>query len=76
MLWILTQDKKSLIQVKEVTVQNKVIMAVISKSLWTEWTKFLGNFETHERALEVVHEIVTTMGENNGTACTYIMPEN
>ena len=74
MLWISTQDKKSLINVKEVTVNGKKIKGFVSSSSLDEWSKELGKYESNERALEVVNEIFMKIIENNGVSATFAMP--
>lgn len=70
MLWIFSQDKQSLISVKEVTVEGKKIVVGSSN----EWNKALGKYESNERALEILHEIFTKIQESNDISVTYTMP--
>ena len=42
MLWIATQDNKSLMNVKEVTVDGKKIQGVISSTSLDHWSKVMG----------------------------------
>lgn len=72
MLWIVTQDKKSLINVKEVTVNGKKIEGSAS---FDEWSKVLGKYESHERALEILNEIFMKIEENSGISMTFTMPK-
>lgn len=74
MLWISTQDKQSLINVKEVTVNGKKIKGIVSSSSLDEWSKDLGKYESNERALEVLNEIFMKVDENNGISTTFAMP--
>lgn len=76
MFWIITQDKKSLLNVKEVTVDGKKIEGVIGSSTLDHWSKVLGKYETKERALEILHEIYLKIEESNAFTTTYTMPEN
>ncbi|MCE4048660.1 MULTISPECIES: hypothetical protein [Bacillaceae] len=69
MLWIFSQDKQSLISVKEVTVEGKKIVGSSN-----EWNKALGKYESNERALEILHEIFTKIQESNDISVTYTMP--
>lgn len=75
MLWIVTQDKKSLINVKEVTVTGKKIKGFVSSTTLDEWSKDLGKYVSNERAFEVLNEIFMEMEESNGTFLTFAMPE-
>lgn len=75
MLWIATQDDKSLITAKEITVEGKKIEGVISSAAMDHWSKILGKYESNERALEVRNDILTKIEESNSFFVTYIMPE-
>ena len=75
MLWISTQDKQSLINVKEVTVKGKKIKGFVSGSTLDEWSKDLGKYESNERALEVLNEIFMKIEENNSVSTTFVMPK-
>jgi Tfp pilus assembly ATPase PilU len=75
MLWIATQDKKSLMNVKEVTVDGKKIEGVINRDSMDHWSKVLGKYESNERALEVLDQIFTKIEENSGISVTYTMPK-
>ncbi len=55
MLWIATQDKQSLVNVKEVTVNGKKIKGLVSSGTLDEWSH-LGKYESNERALEVLNK--------------------
>jgi len=74
MLWISTQDKQSLINVKEVTVNGKKIKGFVSGSS-DEWSKDLGKYESNERALEVLSKIFIKIEESNGISATFAMPK-
>lgn len=74
MLWIVTQDKKSLVNVKEVTVNGKKIEGVIGSASLDEWSKVLGKYESNERALEILNEIFMKIEESSGTV-TFTMPQ-
>lgn len=69
MLWIMSQDKQSLINVKEVAVEGKKIVGTSN-----EWNKALGKYDSNERALVILHEIYTKIEENSGYSVTYSMP--
>lgn len=75
MLWIATQDDKSLINAKEITVNGKKIEGVMGSASMDHWSKNLGKYESHERALEVRNEILTKIEESKSFFVTYIMPE-
>ncbi|HLR68478.1 hypothetical protein [Virgibacillus alimentarius] len=75
MLWIATQDKQSLVNVKEVTVNGKKIEGVIGSATLDEWSKVLGKYESNERALDILHEIFMKMEESSGISVTYMMPK-
>ncbi|WP_338066534.1 hypothetical protein [Pueribacillus theae] len=74
MLWIVTQDKQSLINVKEVTVNGKKIEGVIGSASLDHWGKILGKYESNERALEILNEIFTKIEETSGISVTFTMP--
>ena len=46
MVWIMTQDKKGLLNVKEITVRGKSIEGVVERRFFIEWKKSLGTYET------------------------------
>lgn len=71
---VLTQDKKSLVNVKEVTVENNVIIGS-SKSFSSEWHQYLGNYESEERALEILQKIVTEIADGSGLSVIFSMPK-
>ena len=75
MLWIATQDDKSLINAKEITVDGKKIEGVIGSAAMDHWSKILGKYESNERALEILGEIFTKIEESNGYSVTYTMPK-
>jgi len=75
MLWIATQDNKSLVNVKEVTVDGKKIEGVIGSASLDQWSKVLGKYESHERALEILDEIFKKIEENSGISVAYTMPK-
>ena len=74
-LWIATQDDKSLVNAKEITVDGKKIEGVIGSTTMDHWSKVLGKYETKERAMEVLKEIFMKIEESHGTFVTYTMPE-
>lgn len=75
MLWVMTQNKQSLVKVKDVTVKGKYIEGFIENSLLEQWNKTLGKYESNERAMEIISEIYTKIEESNGVYVTYTMPE-
>ena len=75
MLWISTQDKQSLINVKEVTVNGKKLKGFVSSSTLDEWSKELGKYESNERSLEILNEITTKVEESNGISVVFSMPK-
>ena len=75
MLWIATQDDKSLINAKEITVDGKKIEGVIDSAAMNHWSKILGKYESNERAIEILNEIFTKIEESNGFSVTYTMPK-
>lgn len=75
MLWLLTQNKQSLLNVKDVTVKGKNIEGFIENSLLDQWNKTLGKYESNERALEILNEIFMKVEESNGFSITFTMPE-
>lgn len=75
MLWIATQNNKSLMNVKEVTVDGKKIEGVIGSAGMDHWGKVLGKYESEERALEILNEIFTKIEENSSISVAYTMPK-
>ncbi|WP_210467922.1 hypothetical protein [Sporosarcina sp. 6E9] len=74
MLWVMSQDKQSLMNVKDVTVKGKSIEGFIENSFLDQWKKTLGKYESKERALEILGEIFKKIEESNGVYVTYTMP--
>jgi len=74
MLWIATQDNKSLLNVREVTVDGKKIEGVIGSTAMSHWSKDLGKYESKERALEILADMFAKLEENSGVYVTYTMP--
>ena len=75
MLWITTQDKQSLICVKEVTVNGKKLVGVIGSATLGDWSKDLGKYESNERALEILHDIFAKIEGSSGISVTFTMPK-
>lgn len=75
MLWLMTQNKQSLMNVKDVTVKGKNIVGFIEDSLLDQWNKILGKYESNERALEIISEIFKKIEESSSVSVTYTMPE-
>ncbi|WP_240374064.1 hypothetical protein [Bacillus piscicola] len=73
MLWVLTQDQKRLINAREVTANGKKVEGVIGSGLLDSYV--LGKYESNDRALEILKEILTKMEENTGVSVTFSMPE-
>ncbi|GAF11073.1 hypothetical protein JCM19046_1565 [Bacillus sp. JCM 19046] len=75
MLWIITQDKQSVISVTEVTISGKKIQGIGTTGL-NEWGKLLGKYDSKERAESIVEEIYRTLAENDRFSITYTMPRD
>lgn len=75
MLWVLAQNKKSLMNVRDVSVKGKHIVGFIENSLLDQWNKNIGTYESNERAIEVLEEIFSRIEECTGAAVTYSMPQ-
>ncbi|MFC4619327.1 hypothetical protein ACFO4N_11445 [Camelliibacillus cellulosilyticus] len=73
MLWIATQDKQSLVNVKEVTVNGKKIEGFIGNGLLD--SKVLGKYESNERALEILNQMFEEIEGNRGITVTFTMPQ-
>ncbi|MEH7324070.1 hypothetical protein [Cytobacillus firmus] len=44
----MTQDKRSLVNVKEVTVKGKTVEGIISRNFFVYWSRVLGEYDSHE----------------------------
>ncbi|PIC77634.1 hypothetical protein CSV72_03880 [Sporosarcina sp. P20a] len=75
MLWILTQNKQSLMNVRDVSVKGKHIVGFIESSLLDQWNKSMGKYESNERAIEILEEIFSRIEESAGASVTYTMPQ-
>jgi len=75
MLWILTQDKSILFNVKQVAVNGKTIQGIASSD-GLEWNERLGKYDSKERAMEILQEIFMKIEENEGHRVTFTMPAN
>lgn len=75
MLWIMTQNEKSLMNVKEVSVKGRYIEGVIGRSFFSEWSKPLGKYESDERAREILNDIHAKIDSGTGSPVTFTMPE-
>jgi hypothetical protein len=75
MLWILTQNKQSMMNVKDVSVKGKHIVGFVENSFLDQWNKIMGKYESNERALEILAEIITKIDESNSAAVTFTMPQ-
>lgn len=72
MLWIVAQDNKSFVNVNEVTVDGKKVYGVFSGTSLNEW-KLLGKYDSTERALDILAEIVTKMEGSTAQTVTFRM---
>lgn len=75
MLWILTQNKQSLMNVRDVSVKGKHLVGFVENDLLDQWNKTVGKYDSTERAIEILNEIFTKIEESNGTAITFTMPQ-
>ncbi|CAM3869369.1 hypothetical protein [Alkalicoccus chagannorensis] len=75
MVWIRTQNGESLMQVREVTVKGRHLEGVIRRGFVGEWSKFIGKYESKDRALAVLQELYTTLEQQNGSGVTFTMPK-
>ncbi|MBY8911988.1 hypothetical protein KY305_04340 [Bacillus sp. YC2] len=75
MLWLFTQNKQSLVNVKEVTVKGKSIEGIIGSASLDQWSKTLGKYKSDERALEILNEIFMKIEESNGSFVIFRMPQ-
>lgn len=75
MLWILTQNKQSMMNVKDVSVKGKHIVGFVENSFLDQWNKIMGKYESNERALEILAEIFTKIDESNSAAVKFTMPQ-
>lgn len=72
-LWIRSQDRKKLIQINNINIVN-----IIIKTMYKGISITLGNYETEERALEVLNEIqdlINDIADNKMVGCVYEMPK-
>ncbi|MDF2036944.1 hypothetical protein P2R12_08145 [Cytobacillus oceanisediminis] len=75
MLWVMTQNKRSLVNVKEVTVKGKTVEGIISRSFFVYWSRVLGEYDSHERALEVVEQIHKKLEHEENGSKAFSMPD-
>lgn len=75
MLWIVSQDRKSVINPREVTADGKKVKGIVGTKVRYDWSKNLGKYESEERALEVLNEIFMKIEESTGASVTFAMPE-
>ncbi|UOE55975.1 hypothetical protein LIT38_02920 [Bacillus sp. CMF12] len=75
MLWVMTQNKRSLVNVKEVTVKGKTVEGIISRSFFVYWSRVLGEYDSHERALEVVEQIHKKLEHEENGSTAFSMPD-
>lgn len=75
MVWILTQNKQHLMNVKNISVKGKYLEGFVENSLLDQWNKVMGKYESNERALEVLTEIFAKINESDAAAITFTMPQ-
>lgn len=75
MLWIITQDKQSVINVKEVMVSGKKIQGIGDAAI-NEWGKLLGKYDSKERAESILEEIYSTIAQSDRLSVTFAMPRD
>ncbi len=80
MLWIITQDKNNLLNVKEIRIRKTAngtnIEGIVSRSLLVFWDRVLGKYDSNERALEVIKEIYEKLEKDKSITTTFTMPKN
>lgn len=76
MVWILTQNRHSFINVKDISVKGRSIVGFIENNFMDQWTKIIGKYESDGRALEVLNEIFIKVESSNGFNVTFTMPES
>jgi hypothetical protein len=74
-LWVMTQVKRSLVNVKEVTVKGKTVEGITSRSFFVYWSRVLGEYDTQERALEVVEQIHKKLEHEEYGSTAFSMPD-
>ncbi|TKD69982.1 hypothetical protein [Pseudalkalibacillus hwajinpoensis] len=74
MIWVMTQNKKSLLYVKEISVKGRYIEGVVERRFFIEWKKTLGTYGTTERALEVLEELFKNIDGLNEKVTNVYMP--
>ncbi|WP_270181925.1 hypothetical protein [Alkalihalobacillus sp. CinArs1] len=74
MIWVMTQNLESFVNVKEITVKDNMIEGVIERRFFIEWKKTLGTFESNERALEVLKELYNGIDERVGNITKVVIP--
>ncbi|AQU80733.1 MULTISPECIES: hypothetical protein [Planococcus] len=75
MLWILSQNKQSLMNVKDVSVKGKYIQGFVENSFLDQWNKTIGKYESNERAIEILSELFAKIEESPDAAVTFTMPQ-
>ncbi|MEH6989689.1 hypothetical protein [Cytobacillus firmus] len=71
----MTQDKRSLVNVKEVTVKGKTVEGIIGRSFFVYCLECQGEYDTHERTLEVVEQIHKKLENEEYGSTAYTMPD-
>nr|WP_277717626.1 hypothetical protein [Priestia flexa]WEZ10411.1 hypothetical protein P5663_21010 [Priestia flexa] len=75
MLWVFTQNKQSLVNVKEITVKGKNVEGVIGSSNLDQWSMVLGKYDSNNRALQIVEHIFLEIEESSNQYITFSMPK-
>jgi len=75
-MWIITQNRKSIVKVKEVTAKGRYIEGVVGRTFFTEWSKVIGKYESSERVAEVILEIYEKIGRADHPNATFSMPDH
>lgn len=75
MIWVMTQDKDSLLNVKEITVKENNIEGIVERRFFIEWKKTLGTYDSNKRAYEVLTELYKKIDESSGGVINLAMPK-
>ncbi|MEK3856322.1 hypothetical protein [Cytobacillus sp. FSL H8-0458] len=75
MLWVKTQNKRSLVNVKEIAVKANAVEGIISRSFFVYWSRVLGEYDSNERALEVVEQIYKKLEHGGNGFAVFFMPD-
>ena len=81
-LWIRSQDRMNLVQIKQISINyynNKQIIANYKPDQYENsgcYYELLGTYETNERALEVLNYIQSELADTNNTdILIFVMPK-